>query len=382
MNQHCPGCGAAFQRDQPEKPGYLPLDFTSTGGTVCRRCYRLRHYGRGEGRALSPAGARKQVARAVEAAEAVVVVTDVADFDGGLPPAGLLPTDKPVLLVVNKMDLLPPKAVPREVVAWARLRWRELGQRPEIRTAIAVSAAKGMGLAELRVAMQRYAGHRQVLAIVGATSVGKSTLMRRLLPREAETPTISRFPGTTTAATRWHLERTDLTVYDTPGFLPGDRLGDLLCPSCAARLVPERTLASKLFGIDPGQSVVFGGFAAFTLTEGEPRTFLAYASDQVVLHRTTVTKAEELLASRPEWLLPWACTTCRPAPPYRSQTATLAAGEDLAVAGLGWISLRGGSAAIDVRCPDGVRVLRRPAIFGPRSGQRSGARASAKGPQS
>ena len=167
---------------------------------------------------------------------------------------------------------------------------------------------------DLYPVMRRFGGPRHALAVLGATSVGKSTLMRRFLTSAgaAATPTVSRFPGTTQAAMGWRLERDGLTVYDTPGFLPGDRLIDALCPACAARLVAERALVSKLYGLEPGQALVFGGFAAYMLLGQEPRTLLAYAGDQVALHRTSAGKAEELLQARPDWLLPWACARCRP----------------------------------------------------------------------
>jgi ribosome biogenesis GTPase A len=195
-------------------------------------------------------------------------------------------------------------------------------------------------------------------------------LLRRLFAQAGETaaPTVSRFPGTTQAAMRWHLERADLTIYDTPGFLPGDRLTDKLCPACAANLVPDKALSSKLYGIQPGQALIFGGWAAFALLEEEPRTFLAYAGDKVSFHRTRLEKAEELLHTRPDWLLPWACAACRLPGAWRTEEASLAEGEDLAVAGLGWISLRGGPARLRVILPDGVRFSRRPALFGRRKG--------------
>ena len=134
----------------------------------------------------------------------------------------------------------------------------------------------------------------------------------------------------------------------------------------SAHLVQERALAGKLFGLSPGQALVMGGLAAFTLQGEEPRTFLCYASDKVVFHRTGEAKAEELLVSKPEWLLPWACASCRQERLRRHEEVSLAANEDLVVAGLGWISLRGGPAVIRATVPEGVRLVHRPALFTPR----------------
>lgn len=365
-NDRCPGCGAPFQRDDPSRPGYLPPDLPPEEGLVCRRCYRLTHYGRDEGRPLSAAEARRRVEEAVARASAVLFVADLADFEGSLPPRGLLPSNKPVLLAVNKIDLLPPKAVAAEVMAWAGRRWREARSGPPAAAVVGVSGAKGIGLRSLVEEARRIAGYRGGLALVGATSVGKSTLLRRLLPEGGPGPTVARFPGTTQAATRWDLPEAGLFLYDTPGLLPGDRLIDLLCPACAGRIIPARRLGSKLFRLEPGGAVLIGGFASFVLEGGEPRLVLAYAGEEVLLHRTSAAKAEALLAEGPEWLAPGRCESCRRLPFAAPRTVVLEALEDLAVAGLGWISLRGGPAPIRVTIPGGVRLAKRPALFGPR----------------
>ncbi len=365
MSRVCPGCGAALQSEQPDKPGFIPAAYLDTGGSaVCRRCYRLIHYGRADGASLAPDKARQQINRALAPAETVVVVAELSDFEGGLPPEGMLPADKQVILAVNKLDLLPPKSAAGEIEAWAQARWRASG-RPAAKCVVGISAAKGKGLAELVAAMRRYRGHHHVAAIIGATSVGKSTLLGRLLAEAGakEKPTVSRLPGTTQAASRWYLEDIDLTLYDTPGFIPGDRLTDRLCPACAANLVPERAMGSKLFGMEPGQALVMAGYAAFILEGDAPRTFLAYGGERLHLHRTKADKAGELLRAKPDWLLPWACPACRGLTDLRETVLSMAAGEDAAVAGLGWISLRGGPAMVRVLLPDGVRLSQRPAMF-------------------
>lgn len=368
MTDRCPGCGAVLQRDDPAGPGYLPFELAcADGDTVCRRCYRLRHYGRAEGQPLSPDAARRRVERALSRARAALVILDLCDFEGGLPPSGLIPAHKPVVLAVNKTDLLPPKASAKEVEAWAAGRWREAVRESAVEAVAAISATKGLGLKRLVEKLRACGGRERALAVVGATSTGKSTLLGRLSGGESMTrPTVSRFPGTTQDVIRMPLEDGGLVLYDTPGYVPGDRVIDLLCQVCAARLVPERKLQARLYNLSPGQGLVLGGFAAFILAGPEPRAIQIYTGDEVVQHRTGGAKAAELCETRPEWLLPWACASCRPAGGFRLEEMRLEAGEDLAVAGLGWISLRGGPSVIQAIVPRGARLARRRALFGPR----------------
>ncbi|NLG84033.1 MAG: hypothetical protein GX493_05370, partial [Firmicutes bacterium] len=174
--RRCPGCGALFQGEDPSRPGYLPPELPYGEDLICRRCYRLTHYGREESRPLDAAIARRMVEETMASAGAILYLADLGDLEGSLPPPGSLPPEKPVLLAINKMDLLPPRAGAAEVMAWTARRWTEVSAAPPPAAVVGISAAKEKGLRTLVETARRLAGHRRSLAVVGATSVGKSTL--------------------------------------------------------------------------------------------------------------------------------------------------------------------------------------------------------------
>jgi GTP-binding protein len=160
---------------------------------------------------------RAQAEIAMQEADAIVFLTDVLD---GVTPddyqiADLLRrTDKPVLLVVNKVD-----SVKRDA---AVLEFYALGMGdPQ-----AVSAERGLNTGDLLDAIvavlpempleddQPEAVH---VALVGRTNVGKSSLLNRLLGEERVI--VTDIPGTTrdTIDTRLTYEDQNIVLIDTAG---------------------------------------------------------------------------------------------------------------------------------------------------------------------
>ena len=118
--------------------------------------------------------------------------------------------------------------------------------------------------------------------------MGKSALIRALLPKGSSGPTTSTLPATTQHVVSHSLGRDGLTILDTPGVIPGHRIPDLLCPQCAAALVPRKRLRSKLVHMGGGKGVLFGGLAAVRCDdESLPQIVtLAFTSENVPLHYT------------------------------------------------------------------------------------------------
>ena len=149
----------------------------------------------------------------------------------------------------------------------------------------------------LRKFFESEIGPRSRIALVGAVNVGKSALIRALLPKGSSGPTTSTLPATTQHVVSHSLGRDGLTILDTPGVIPGHRIPDLLCPQCAAALVPRKRLRSKLVHMGGGKGVLFGGLAAVRCDdESLPEIVtLAFTSENVPLHYTRAARVIELL---------------------------------------------------------------------------------------
>ncbi|HEX2953823.1 MAG TPA: GTPase, partial [Bacillota bacterium] len=242
---HCPGCGAPFQSDKPGEPGFLPPEARERETPICRRCYKLKHYGQLESFGRSNQRIRDTVHKTGHELDLAVLVVDLFDLEGSLHQEWRKLINSPVLLALNKVDLLPKRTPVDEVIEAATkisraripdLQWKEV---------IAVSAETGTGLLQLKERMIYRRGRNHRIGFFGVTNTGKSSLLSRFLPLDQSRPTISNRPGTTQGATSWYVTDDDLTLIDTPGWVPGTRLTDLLCPDCSGKLIVKSKIISK-----------------------------------------------------------------------------------------------------------------------------------------
>ena len=169
---------------------------------------------------------RKQALAAVEEADVVVFMVDGQDgrhpLDERLAEV-LRGSEKPILLVVNKMDRLPDELGHHDF--WAL----GLGEPHP------VSAMSGRGSGDVLDAVVDAlpSGDQEELeqaeirvAVVGKPNVGKSSLVNRILGQERVV--VSEVPGTTRDAvdTPFHYEGRDLVFVDTAGLRRQARISE------------------------------------------------------------------------------------------------------------------------------------------------------------
>lgn len=379
----CQGCGSALQSDHPDRPGYVPEHVLArTEETIkCRRCYRIEQYGtRGverDQRSVTEAipDPVSEVRRTVEAAGAVVLLVDIWDFEGSFLHDVISNVNIPVFIVVNKVDLLPSRTPPQEILQWVKERCSQAKvQVTDIRL---ISAERGTGVKALRQLLESHLPSGGDVALVGVTNVGKSALVRSLLPKGKAGPTASSLPGTTQRAVMHPLGRGGLTLIDTPGLIPGHRIADHLCGQCSSQLIPKRRLKSKLVHLGAKKAIILGGLAALSRDSAEPNEVvtLAFASERVPIHHTRSARVLELLQGDDHPWLHTDCTSCR----HRTRQGgwedvrfTVKEGEDLVVPGLGWISPRGSLLDLTVTLPAGSMAVIRPRLIGSKVPAQSG----------
>lgn len=166
----CRGCGVIMQSEAETSLGFCPADKIGVAGAVCQRCFSLQHYGR-----LSPVKVPfrsfKSVLRRLYQQDCVLVqVLDAFDIQGSLVPdlGRLVGRHKPVILVLNKVDLLPAGASRVRLEQWVRQAAKSLDVG-RVAAVHCVSSTTGEGVAEalrdiqVRPAPRRWWGHPSVL---------------------------------------------------------------------------------------------------------------------------------------------------------------------------------------------------------------------------
>jgi ribosome biogenesis GTPase YqeH len=363
---YCRGCGVAIQTETPDKPGYVPEVQDQKGQLICQRCYRITHYGEAGTFHPEPGRIRQNIIKAISLSDLLIVVVDFADLAGSLPVWAELLANKPYILIINKIDLLPLRTKQTEIMEYIKQYLKNSGWAAA-RDIIVTSGNKGSGVDILARRLSKEAAPGSRIAILGVTNVGKSSLIKSLLKMEGSpnAPTVSKFPGTTMGLSNWSILKGRNTLIDTPGLAPDDRIVDLFCPECASALVASAKIEQKLWGLKPGKGLIIGGLCGFEY-QGEVETVvIAFTSPEMVLHRTDNSKISTLLDESPAWLTKL-CQNCRKKVEWQETMVHIDNNQDLAIAGLGWISLRGLATDFKIRLPKGVHWEVRPALIGKR----------------
>lgn len=367
LTLRCSGCGIPLQTANRDQPGYAPEAALDKTPVVCQRCFRIKHYNEASSVTVDQDEFLKLLGGIAQTDSLVVHIVDLFDFEGSMI-SGLqrFIGHNEVLLVVNKTDLLP------RVTNWNRLRnWvQQQAKLNGLRVADVVlcSAKKGAGFDRVVDAVGRLRGSRDVY-VVGATNVGKSTLINRLIADYSDLEgelTVSRYPGTTLDAVRIPLED-GRHIIDTPGIVYASRLSEIVPRTDLAALLPDKPLKPLTFQLDAQQTLFFGGLVRFDFVEGRHQSFTAYLSPGIPVHRTKLERADSLYADHKGKML---------APPGEADLVSLpswtrhrlrippGAEQDVVVSGLGWIKANGlDGATVDIHAPRGIKVLLRDSMI-------------------
>ena len=78
----CIRCGEQLQYDNPVLPGYIPKNILETrDNIICKRCFRLKHYGENLEKEEEKDVYRLEVKKAISEADIVIPIFDIIDFE-------------------------------------------------------------------------------------------------------------------------------------------------------------------------------------------------------------------------------------------------------------------------------------------------------------
>ncbi|WP_199617438.1 ribosome biogenesis GTPase YqeH [Paenibacillus alkalitolerans] len=363
----CSGCGIRVQSEHKDALGYIPQAASERMPLLCQRCYRMKHYNEASS-VTRDQGEFLRLLGGIAATDSLVVhITDIFDFEGSVI-SGLqrFVGDNPVVLVVNKIDLIPNDVNPNRIRNWVQRRAKEEGLR--IADAVLVSAKRNIGFDRLADTLGQLRQGKDIF-VVGATNVGKSSFINRLISDysslEAEL-TVSSYPGTTLDLVHIPLDD-EKHIIDTPGIVYEWRLTERLHKSDLAAIVPTRTLKPVTYQLNPRQTLFFGGLARFDFVEGGRQSFTCYVSNGIEIHRTKLENADALYAEHKGTLLkPPGKEEDGGLGPMTKHRFTIRPGSntDVYISGLGWVRSHGKEGAvIDVHVPKGIKVITRESLI-------------------
>ncbi|MGY3703746.1 ribosome biogenesis GTPase YqeH [Vagococcus martis] len=363
----CIGCGSTIQTEDANKIGYTPqsaLDKGMESGELyCQRCFRLRHYNEIQDVDLTDADFLALLNKIGDTDALIVNVVDIFDFNGSLIP-GLhrFAGDNPVLLVGNKADILPKSLKKPRLIQWMKERAHEAGLRPIDVTL--TSAKRKQDIQEFLELIDKYRDGRDVY-IVGVTNVGKSTLINEIIRQSAGVDnviTTSQFPGTTLDLIEIPFEDGSCLI-DTPGIIHRHQMAHYLGKKDLRLVSPTKEIKPKVYQLNAGQTLFLGGLARFDVIQAEKMGFIAYVSNDLMIHRTKLETATEFYKKHVGGLLqPPREDEVEEFPELVRFEFSVKEKTDLVFAGLGWVTIPK-PCVIAGWAPKGVDVIIRKALI-------------------
>lgn len=362
---HCAGCGAPIQNEDKNKAGYVPTSALVDRATViCQRCFRLKHYNEVQDVDMEDQDFRDKLHELGRKKALIVKIVDVFDFEGSwIPGFQRYVGDNPVLLMVNKTDLLPHSVNENKLLHWIRRQAKQQGLKPK--EVVLLSAKNKQGIQEAASRLEELRNGMDVY-VTGCTNVGKSTFINALIAEfgenEEQDITTSHFPGTTLDMIEVPLDE-QTSLYDTPGLINDKQFGRKRSLKERREFIPEKELKPKVYQLESAQTIFIGGYVRMDFVEGDPNSFVVFMSNRLPVHRTKQDNADRLHPDRVGDVLK---------PPYRVEDAPELTKHrieikeektDIVVQGLGWITVTSPRASVDIYVPVGTGVSKREAVI-------------------
>ncbi|MDK6233025.1 ribosome biogenesis GTPase YqeH [Aerococcus sanguinicola] len=359
----CIGCGASIQTVDKNQRGYTPKSAyeagLETGELYCQRCFKLRHYNELQGVTMSHDDFLA-ILNGISDEDALVVnVVDIFDISGSLIP-GLkrFVGDNDLLLVANKLDLLPSSIKESRLTHWVKKYARSQGLVVE--ELLLTSAQTQHHVDDLLEEIERLRKGRNVY-VVGASNVGKSTLINSILKATGiagDLITTSVFPGTTLDLVEIPFDESSYLI-DTPGIMEDGQLTSQLSAEGLKQVMPKKRVKARTYQVNPEQSFFIGGLVQVDYLAGDRNSFTFYLSNALKIHRRKLEGAEAFYVDHVGELL---TPTIEGAGDRVRREFQVKAGQDLVISGLGWLTVAE-DAKLAIYSPKGIDVLVREALI-------------------
>lgn len=359
----CIGCGLAIQTEDVAKLGYTPKSAyekgIQSGKLYCQRCFQLRHYNKIEKVSMTDDDFLQMLHEISNKKALIVNVIDIFDVYGsiisGLPRfAG----QNPILIVANKIDLLPRSTNLKKVKHWLLMQLHQYGIKPI--DILLVSSKKKTAIDRLLDKIECYRNNLDTY-IVGVTNVGKSTLTNAIIASlggEKELITTSRFPGTTLDQIKIPFEN-DTYLIDTPGIIHSHQMAHYVNDDDLKIISPQTVLKPVTFQLNEKQSIFLAGLGRFDYISGGRNSITCYFSKDLMLHRTKLENANNFYEKHNgELLRP---TTKEKTVLYKREFE-VESNTDIVYSGLGWITVNQ-KGKIVAFAPKGVDITIRKSII-------------------
>ncbi len=366
-DKYCEGCGIELQTELPNNIGYIPEASLEKEQFICQRCYRIKHYNE-----VLPIEVNGddflQILNGISFTDCLVVhIVDLFDIDGtlihGLPR---FIGNNPFILVANKIDLFSKNINHEKIKQWLLQHVKEQGLLPE--KIFLTSTDKNICLEEIINYIDEEQKDKDVY-VVGATNVGKSTFINKLISILHEINdvelTTSRYPGTTLNIVKIPLTDKHFII-DTPGIIHRNRFSEHVSPSTLKKISPRAIIKPVVYQLHGKQTLFWGGLARIDQLRDSKNSFVCYLSNDILIHRAKLSNADKMYEKHlGGYLCPPTKEEAKTFPEQTKHSFNILGKNkvDIVISGLGWVTVDGEPTNIDVYVPKGIGVHIRKALI-------------------
>ncbi len=277
---------------------------------ICQRCFRLQQYGQVEhtlrpgwssNQLLTPERFESLLSPIKDTKTVILCIVDVFDLQGSVVKnLKQIIGDNPLVIAVNKIDLLPKDISHIRVTNWVHSEIKRICgfTSPKFGHNVQFNEDDVAEAGVLRVSnvhlvsCQTNYGIRDVVKkvvslasdfgnkvhVLGAANVGKSSFINRLLTptpipvmktsgrKKVPLITVSNLPGTTLDFLRIKMPN-GITVIDTPGLINKGHLTSKLTTDELKQVLPNKNITPVTLRLEAGKCVLMGGFAKIDVVE-------------------------------------------------------------------------------------------------------------------
>jgi 30S ribosome assembly GTPase len=283
----CLGCGSILQTEYVDKKGFIEVIDSKREVLYCKRCYRLMHYNEFPKILASNEEYELIIDDLLKKDGLIVLVVDLFDFTGTFIPKIIDKLrNKRVILVANKLDLLPKSVNVSKIVEWLTYMCNRYFFRVD--AIHVVSSKKGYYIEDLMNTINLLRDNLDVY-VMGVANVGKSSLINSILKRidnrKSDLIATSEIPGTTLSSIKIEYFDNHKSIYDTPGLINLGNAQSNLNEQSYKCLIAKKEIKPITYQIEVGNTVLLGAIASIALISGENVSFTCYRAETVTIHR-------------------------------------------------------------------------------------------------